>query len=197
MFPMSSEDRTSLLADARSTNYGVVRLPLLEEIYERMYDQRRELGPDESTWPHRILGGRHVVRITSQADDGALRIHLQRVSGQSSSWPGTNPDDAAAATETLDADLVIAATGYQRTAHVDMLQGTWTMLPRAAAAAAGRSSSGNDVSGWTVDTAQGERRLAVGRDYQVMFEQGAVAEGSGVWLQGCCEGTHGVSACDE
>ncbi len=60
---------------------------------------------------------------------------------------------------------------------------------------------GKGISGWNVETEEGERKMAVGRDYKVKFAPGAVADDAGVWLQGCCEGTHGVSeqstACDE
>merc|ERR1712000_594647 len=90
----------------------------------------------------------------------------------------------------IDADLVVAATGYQRTAHVDMLKGAWDLLPKAAPS---QVEYRKGISGWNVDTEQGERNIAVGRNYQVKFNPGAVAEGSGVWLQGCCEGTHGLS----
>ncbi|EQL00467.1 ornithine monooxygenase [Ophiocordyceps sinensis CO18] len=176
LFPKSAEYRNSLLAEARSTNYGVVRLKLIEELYERMYDQRRELGPDERRWPHRILGGRQITGLESRGD--ALKLRAQLV------------DAAVDDEETLEADVVIAATGYKRNAHVQMLRGAWDMLPESLPTG---PDFGKGISGWNVETDQGERNLAVGRDYKVKFSPGVVADESGIWLQGCCEGTHGLS----
>ena len=48
LYPRSPKYRKALLTDARSTNYGVVRLELIEKLYERMYDQKREIGSDET-----------------------------------------------------------------------------------------------------------------------------------------------------
>ena len=33
----------------------------------------------------------------------------------------------------------------------------------------------------------------VQRDYKINFTEKSVGEDAGVWLQGCCETTHGVS----
>ncbi|RDA90837.1 hypothetical protein CP533_1559 [Ophiocordyceps camponoti-saundersi (nom. inval.)] len=172
LYPKPAKDRSSLLAEARATNYGVVRLSLIEELYERMYDQKRRLGADETQWPHRILGGRQIVRLEPSRDEG-LAVRVQRVGG------GAVEQEED---ETLDVDLVIAATGYQRNAHVQMLRAVWDMLPKEPA-----------IDGWTVETDDGQRNLAVGRDYGIKFQAGAVAEDAGIWLQGCCEGTHGLS----
>lgn len=183
MFPRSAEHRHNLLSEARATNYGVVRLELIEEIYERMYDQRRELGPNEKKWPHRILGGRKIKSIEPISSEGAIALQIQTLDTIS-------PEGVGESCEEFQADMVIAATGYQRTAHVDMLQDTWGMLPKATP---GTAVYQKGVAGWKVNEGHVERELAVGRDYQVQFSPNQVAEGSGIWLQGCCEGTHGVS----
>ncbi|KAM4063217.1 l-lysine 6-monooxygenase (NADPH-requiring) domain-containing protein [Hirsutella rhossiliensis] len=193
LFPKSAKYRNSLLTEARATNYGVVRLNLIEELYERMYEQRRELGPDERRWPHRILGGRQITRIESRGD--GLELKAQFVYDGSVAAAAEGFVDAAAAAavddeETLEADLVIAATGYKRNAHVEMLRGAWDMLPKSQPTG---PDFGKGISGWNVETDQGERNLAVGRDYKVKFSPGAVADESGIWLQGCCEGSHGLS----
>lgn len=196
MFPRAAEHRHNLLADARATNYGVVRLELIEHLYERMYDQRREIGPDEKEWPHRILGGRHITSVEAR-DDATLELTVQtlpdvrRAAAASPLEVGGGLDEDI---ETLDVDLVVAATGYQRMAHVDMLRDAWELLPKAVPSASGKNPLRRGIAGWDVETDQGERKLAVGRNYQVQFKPEAVAEGSGVWLQGCCEGTHGVSS---
>lgn len=183
MFPRSAGHRNNLLTEARATNYGVVRLELIEELFERMYDQSRELGPDSKTWPHQILGG-HQIRSIEPREDGVIDLKIQ-------SLDNIMAEGAVSNDEAFEADLVIAATGYQRTAHIDMLQGAWDLLPKAASSNGVEYSKG--IAGWTIKTEQGDRKLSVGRDYQVRFTPGTVANGSGVWLQGCCEGTHGVS----
>ncbi|POR38694.1 L-ornithine N(5)-monooxygenase [Tolypocladium paradoxum] len=183
LFPKPARYRNNLLTEARATNYGVVRLNLIEELYERMYDQRRELGADEKQWPHRILGGRQITSIEPRGE--AMELKVQHV--QDGALEGFVD---AADEETLEADLVIAATGYQRNAHVEMLRGAWDLLPKAQPRG---PEFAKGISGWNVETEQGERKMAVGRDYKVKFSPGAVADESGIWLQGCCEGTHGLS----
>ncbi|CEJ80077.1 Putative L-ornithine N5-oxygenase SidA [[Torrubiella] hemipterigena] len=183
LFPKSAKDRSNFLADARATNYGVVRLELIEELYTTMYDQRRDLGPDETNWPHRILGGREITNIDTAGDK--VQIKVQQIRDGAIS-PVAGPGEE----ELLDADLIIAATGYQRNAHIDMLKGTWDMLPKASP---GSVEFAKGVTGWNVSTDQGERKLAVGRDYRVNYTAGQVAGDAGIWLQGCCEGTHGLS----
>ncbi|KAG5968000.1 hypothetical protein E4U58_002043 [Claviceps cyperi] len=183
MFPKSAKYRNNLLTEARATNYGVVRLELIEALYERMYDQRRELGVDENRWPHRIMGGKQITSMESHGD--MLQLSLQNVDAA-----GVGGVVDAPHQETIEADLVIAATGYRRDAHVGMLKDAWHLLPKAVP---GGSEFSKGISGWNVDTEQGERKIAVGRDYKVKFMPGAVAEDAGIWLQGCCEGTHGLS----
>ncbi|CAM1505743.1 Fc.00g113800.m01.CDS01 [Cosmosporella sp. VM-42] len=183
LYPRSAKSRQSLLTEARATNYGVVRLELIEHLYEIMYDQRRELGTDETKWPHRILAGRQIASVDDKGD--SLEIKVQRV--LDAGLDGfINPADE----EVLEADLVIAATGYQRNAHINMLEEAWSMLPKTVSH---KTEFGKGIAGWNVDTEQGERKLAVGRDYRVKFSPGSVSDESGVWLQGCCEGTHGLS----
>lgn len=148
-----------------------------------MYDQRRELGADEKAWPHRIMGGKQIISIEPHGE--TLELKVQSV--QDGALDGFIDD---ADVEVIEADLVIAATGYQRNAHVGMLKDAWNMLPKAAP---GGLQFSKGISGWNVETEQGERKIAVGRDYKVKFAPGTVADEAGVWLQGCCEGTHGVS----
>ncbi|PFH60116.1 hypothetical protein XA68_11444 [Ophiocordyceps unilateralis] len=190
LFPKTAKDRSSLLAGARATNYGVVRLSLIEELYERMYDQKRRLGADETKWPHRILGGRRVARLESSRADG-LALKVRRIGHDADQGPIAEEEEEEEEDkeETLEVDLVVAATGYRRTAHVQMLRAAWDMLPEARPT----PGFGRGMDGWAVETAGGRRTLAVGRDYSIKFRAGAVADDAGVWLQGCCEGTHGLS----
>ncbi|KAK1246158.1 hypothetical protein MKX07_005227 [Trichoderma sp. CBMAI-0711] len=183
LFPKSARHRNNFLTEARATNYGVVRLELIEEMYERQYDQRRDLGPDQKKWPHRIMGGRQITSIEPRED--SLQLKVQHVTDSEVEGFVDLIDE-----ETLEVDLLIAATGYQRTAHVDMLRDTWDMLPKAAPVG---QEYPKGITGWKVETSEGERRLTVARDYRVKYKPGSVADESGVWLQGCCEGTHGLS----
>ncbi|KAH6880505.1 L-lysine 6-monooxygenase (NADPH-requiring)-domain-containing protein [Thelonectria olida] len=185
IYPRSAASRNSFINEVRATNYGVVRLNLIEHLYEKMYEQKRLIGKDETQWPHRVMAGRDITSVDDKGDH--LEIRVQKV--QDVSVDGFVD---AADEELLEVDLVVAATGYKRTAHVDILKDTWTMLPKNVSS---RNSSefNKPVNGWNVDTEQGERKLAVGRDYKVKFNPGTVADDAGVWLQGCCEGTHGLS----
>lgn len=159
--------RTTALAQDRSTNYGVVRLELLEHIYEELYTQRIKM-PNEEDWPHRILTHRLVDSISDIPGDSAGRVRLH-ISNNSNDyyWSKTQ------AQETLDdVDLVIVGAGYERNVHEDMLQNVRHLMP------------GGDEQG---------KKWTVGRDYRVNFQDGTVSDDAGVWLQGCNEATHGVS----
>ncbi len=150
-----------------------------------MYHQKRTLGPDEKKWPHRILAGRDILAAEDNGERLRLKITL---------LPGSAAADGPLEEEDMDVDLVICATGYKRTAHIDMLKGTWPLLPEASAGETGLPRKDR----WLVDapakTQEASTRvIEVGRDYGVQFSSGAVAPGSGIWLQGCCEATHGVS----
>lgn len=172
LYPRSAENRKSLIADARATNYGVVRLELIEHLYEKMYEQRREFGTDESKWPHRILGATDIVGASSDdTNQETLRLQLRNLREQTDYL--------------LDVDLVIAATGYKRTGHLTMLdEGVSKLLPEVAS---GSTEIKMNVKGLE------QKNVKVGRDYSVQFAPGKVARGSGIWLQGCNEATHGLS----
>ena len=64
-------------------------------------------------------------------------------------------------------DLVLVCTGYTRDAHIGILEPIQHLL----------KDSFNSVE----------------RDYRLKFKQGVVDAGCGIWLQGCCEASHGVS----
>ena len=157
-----------------------------------MYDQKRDIGPDQTQWPHRIRGGYTVNSVESKGpnpEDG-LRVRIAPVTGD---------DEPAVPEEVIDVDLVISATGYQRTAHLTILKETLPLLPLASAKAAAQvDAHGKSIDGWQVccpdnNGATQTRTLEVNRNYSVKFDTNAVQPGSGLWLQGCCEGTHGVS----
>lgn len=115
--------RTQLNAN-KATNYSVVRLKLLEEIYENMYQQRLQ-NPNPEDWHHRILPSREIVKLTDLPSD-KIALHLQNKSV-----------DGGDTLETLQADAVILATGYRRDVHNQILKecdhvngspdGTWAV----------------------------------------------------------------------
>ncbi|KAF3761420.1 hypothetical protein M406DRAFT_342218 [Cryphonectria parasitica EP155] len=195
LYPRPAQYRQNLIKEAKATNYGVVRLGLIETLFEMMYDQKRELGPDETNWPHRIMGGRQIVSV--EEGEEKLRLKLRQalpgdVTLEADGLVETNDQIVDSSfEEVLDVDLLVAATGYRRTAHVDMLKDAWKLLPKVQDGVVGGPSRADQ---WPVQTENGDRRvLEVSRDYKVKFAEGTVASGSGVWLQGCCEGTHGLS----
>ncbi|CAK7242781.1 MAG: hypothetical protein STHCBS139747_004282 [Sporothrix thermara] len=187
LYPKPASYRKNLLEDARPTNYGVVRLELIEQLYDRMYHQRRVLGTDEKKWPHRILPGSRVARVDSISKD-SLRLFVE----PDQSYGASGEDSSKM--EALDVDLIVAATGYQRNAHLTMLKGLWPLLPEKAAVSDAEAGIGTwEVDDTTVANGSAAKILSVARDYHVQFAPNRIAPGSGVWLQGCCEGTHGLS----
>jgi L-ornithine N5-oxygenase len=165
--------RSTTLVEDKGTNYGVVRLNLLEHIYETLYMQRIRYGnsaEEEAQWPHRIMPYRRVVEVEdSAARKGGVRLHVQ----DRSPLYFSEVAGAKERTEVLDVDAVFVATGYFRDLHETLLKDARHLMP------------GGDLQDakWTVQ-----------RDYRVKFENKAVSEEAGVWLQGCCETTHGVSS---
>ncbi|KAK5137562.1 hypothetical protein LTR08_008542 [Meristemomyces frigidus] len=153
--------RKQEIARDKATNYSVVRLELLEHIYDTMYSYRIQYDSEEQ-WPLRILNHRNVTGVEECHTDGkpALRLSIQNNSS----------DRKSPKTETLDADLVIVASGYRRDAHEDILQPLRHLVP-----------SGDAES----------KRFAVRRDYSVDLI--GLMPDVGIWLQGCNEQTHGLS----
>ncbi|KAF2644624.1 hypothetical protein P280DRAFT_175896 [Massarina eburnea CBS 473.64] len=165
--------RATALKEDKGTNYGVVRLNLLEHIYETLYIQRVRYGStpeaEEKVWPHRIMAYRCVTDVQdSPVIKGGVRLRMQ------DSSPLYLPDtpNAQEREEVLDVDAVFVATGYRRDLHEELLQDARHLMP------------GGDAQG---------AKWEVARDYRMRFADKQVSEDGGVWLQGCCESTHGLS----
>ncbi|KAI9673183.1 MAG: hypothetical protein M1817_003046 [Caeruleum heppii] len=156
--------RQASITQDRATNYGVVRLELLEEIYAHLYSQRVQ-QPDESKWQHQILPHRAIADWQDVPDDDRVRLRIER-------QPGDGSAHCRSEAEMLDADVVFVATGYVRNAHEDLLRSAEDLTPQ----------DGSEEGVWKV-----------GRDYRVAFEPGKVNEDAGIWLQGCNEASHGLS----
>lgn len=159
--------RAEAIARDKATNYGVVRIELLEEIYTAMYTQRI-LYDSEEDWPQRILNHRTIASVDeiSGSSKHPLRLNLRNETGTFSA-------SKKSIDETLDVDLVVVASGYLRNAHEDMLKNVRHLMP----------GGGKNP----------EQRWGVSRNYRVETEAGAVAPDAGLWLQGCNEKTHGLS----
>lgn len=110
----SPEVRIAAIAQNKSTNYGVVRLELLEKIYGTIYEQRIKTNQEEK-WQHRILPFRHVTGFEDSPVDGRIRIQIRDDRSRFSESENSRM-------ETLNVNAVFAATGYTRTAHEDLLR---------------------------------------------------------------------------
>ncbi|RAL15039.1 lysine N(6)-hydroxylase/L-ornithine N(5)-oxygenase family protein [Aspergillus homomorphus CBS 101889] len=116
----SAERQRSLKAD-KATNYSVVRLELIEQIFDDMYTQRIQ-NPDESQWQHRILPGRKVTRVEHHGPQSRMRIHVRAAKDGADSLVGDGK-------ETLEVDALMVATGYNRNAHEQLLKNVQHLRP--------------------------------------------------------------------
>ncbi|KAK2796167.1 PAK- GC kinase Sid1 [Onygenales sp. PD_12] len=160
-YALNRSARREVLLENKATNYGVVRLPLLESVYEKLYRQKF-LDPNPRNWPLRLVTSREVVglnQLPSPAANPQVELQLKNV----------QTGDLENAGEKFD--LVVLATGYKRNPFTSMLK---------------------PMEGIVESPANGEQYL-VGRDYRLQFSQGKVKRDAGIWLQGCCENSHGLS----
>lgn len=165
--------RAQTLTEDKGTNYGVVRINLLEHIYETLYLQRIRYGNSreaEEQWPHNILPYR---RVTAVEDSPVVQNGIRLLIRDQSPLYFSEVPGAGEEKQILDVDAVFVATGYLRNLHETLLKDARHLMP------------GGDLK---------DAKWTVGRDYRVNFENKAVSDDAGVWLQGCCETTHGVSA---
>ena len=162
IFRQNREERLKGIKADRATNYGVVRIDLLEHLYEQLYFQQMK-NPNQEDWKIKIQGNRQVVE-SREDGSGKLVLKLAKLADDGSDETGG---------EEIAFDAVFVATGYLRNAHEEMLKQTRSLLP------ASFQAEGT--------------RMPVQRDYSVGFDERKVSADAGVWLQGCNEGTHGVS----
>jgi L-ornithine N5-oxygenase len=151
-----------------------VRLPLLEHIYETLYLQRLRFGntpaDEEKHWPHRIMPYRLVTSVSESAvRQGGVRLEVEDKSALYFSEKAGGQERR----ETLDVDAVFVATGYHRDLHETLLKDARHLMP------------GGELA---------DAKWRVQRNYKIDFTEKSVGADAGVWLQGCCESTHGVSS---
>lgn len=131
VFARKSSIREASIAADKTTNYGVVRLELLEHIYDTLYVQSLR----SSNLRNRILRYRTVSSVAISAT-GAVRLNCRN-----STADYENSDDPV--NEVLEFDAVIVATGYIRDQHIKLLQPLKHFLPRADTADRGWAVSKN------------------------------------------------------
>ncbi|KAI2917693.1 hypothetical protein CBS147371_4613 [Aspergillus niger] len=120
-YNLSAEERQRSLKADKATNYSVVRLELIEEIYHDMYVQRVK-NPDEKKWQHRILPGRKITRVEHHGPQSRMRIHVRATKDGSDSLVGDGK-------EILEVDALMVATGYYRNAHEQLLSNVQHLRP--------------------------------------------------------------------
>ena len=140
------------IEENRATNYSVVRLELLERLYEKLYNQRLHYS-DEQSWPHRIIPFSELQHVGS-VKEGRLMLTF-------------SDPRSLSKTRMHDVDLVVVGTGYTRNAHEGILQEAKHLV----------KSTVNDVE----------------KNYRLEMADDRVSQGCGIWLQGCCEASHGLS----
>jgi lysine/ornithine N-monooxygenase len=117
LYYQSPEDRKQAIDEDKGTNYGVVRLELLEHIYEQMYMQRIQ-DPIPSHGRCKIIPNRKITSVKTSEDSSSLMLQLT-----------PTHDRGEDATEELACSHVFVATGYTRNAHQEILKGTRVLLP--------------------------------------------------------------------
>jgi L-ornithine N5-oxygenase len=118
-YNMTADERKKRIATEKATNYSVVRLELIEAIYNDMYLQRVE-NPDETQWQQRILPETKIARIEHHNSNNRMRIHVKSVKSETEGK------------EVLDVDAIMVATGYMRDAHEEMLDNIRSLQPAGA-----------------------------------------------------------------
>jgi L-ornithine N5-oxygenase len=123
------------------TNYSVVDLPLIEEIYRRLYEQRVAGSERDAFLPCREIKAVHTA-------PGKISLNLEDTRNRACRWQ--------------EYDGVVLATGFHREGYKALLE---------------------NLAPWMTDA-------GVTRDYRLPTTGRCRP---GVFLQGCCEGTHGLS----
>lgn len=113
IFSQAEDLRAVAIAKDRATNYSVVRLDLLEHLYQKLYMQRLQ-SPDPEDWKVHIKTLRQIVKM-EPTKDGKLVLDIQALAEDGSKGMES---------EQLDVDAVFVATGYQRNAHEEMMKNT-------------------------------------------------------------------------
>jgi L-ornithine N5-oxygenase len=117
-----AEERRRALSSDKATNYGVVRIELIERIYDEMYIQRIKT-PVECEWQHRILPQRVVSKVEHDNAQGPIRVQIRSIAADNSGIGDESP-------ETFEVDALMLATGYVRNAHETLLKQVQPLRPQ-------------------------------------------------------------------
>ncbi|GGX36975.1 lysine/ornithine N-monooxygenase [Streptomyces malachitofuscus] len=146
-YAASSEVKQSLIDYHRSTNYSVVDLDLIESLSRTMYQEKVQ-----GTQRLRMMNVSRIREVASQADGVQVTVEFLPTGER----------------ETLDADVLVFATGYQPRGIGDHLGEIAKLCLR-----------------------DEEDQLRVGRDHRVETAPNVTA---GIYLQGGTEHTHGLTS---
>ncbi|KAI0997927.1 L-ornithine [Podosphaera aphanis] len=107
IYSQNPETRAASIALDRGTNYGVVRIELLQHLYKRMYEQR-VMTPSTEHWTRTIINNRVIVRAKQLSHGSGICLVLD-----DPLIPGNE--------EEYEVDHVFAATGYNCDQYEDIL----------------------------------------------------------------------------
>lgn len=141
IFGLSANERAVLLEGLRNTNYSVVDPPLIDAIYRELYEQQVS-----GRARHAVLAHQQITTV--KCDERGVWLSLQHALEGNS--------------EQRCFDIIVLATGYSRTAHLDLLA---------------------PLQRWLGP-------CKVDRDYRIQTAADFVP---GIYLQGGCETSHGLS----
>ncbi|QGA17969.1 hypothetical protein EYB26_005647 [Talaromyces marneffei] len=164
-YATTDEERQKAIASDRATNYGVVRMELIEQIYHDIYMQKVK-DKDQDGWQRVILPRREIVHIDPRATDGRLAVRIRSTQDQCID---------SREEEVLHLDALIVATGYTRSTHEELCAPIEHLKPL-------HTGTASKVRGWKVN-----------RNYSLVLDRDKVSSGTNIWLQGCNESTHGIS----
>ncbi|OBT88335.1 hypothetical protein VE02_03388 [Pseudogymnoascus sp. 03VT05] len=126
-FELAAKERAEKRERDKGTNYGVVRLELLERIYSELYAQEVDEA-DETRWRCRVLNSRTVVGVQRLAGGGSGEGEGEGEGGRGVRLEVARTGVENGERESIEAGLVVFATGYVRDAHVRILEGTRGLL---------------------------------------------------------------------
>ncbi|KAG9246706.1 L-lysine 6-monooxygenase (NADPH-requiring)-domain-containing protein [Calycina marina] len=125
VYQQPADVRARAILTDRATNYSVVRLELIEHLYEKLYTQRL-LNPDPASFKIKIASNRQVVKSHMNVGLGnQIRLQLKQV---------IKGLDQEVVDESMVVDAVFVATGYLRNAHEDILANSRNLLAQETAA---------------------------------------------------------------
>lgn len=117
IFNQNPDERVQAILRDKATNYSVVRIELLEQIYHKLYMQGVK-QPDKQKQTRRIITNAETVQA-EEISEHTLRLSLRQTPG------GLRP-----VPDHVDANYILTGTGYQRNAHVEILKNAVDLLPQ-------------------------------------------------------------------